>query len=302
MEVYELLRKLRVDRGISQKELADKITSRESLVKYENGKTYVPLIILMELLGKMNLELDEFLFYLDAGNEKRSSQAIKKLIAEIEESKKPSKHLLSKLKLIAKESQNIVDVRNYLVAKIFNWHLEPLSDRRLNIHDKLYVQIITKHLERVGEYGRFEITTFVSLLFLFSTEFINRQTSKIEKTITKHSDYEIFHSALCGLYNNAFLLMLERREIFHAKRYLEKLKHIRATMIFSGETEIYGHFYGLLLSNLTESSPTTQKELLDFFRGLNLICATKLKDEFLSDLRKYEKLYETSLLPHDESI
>lgn len=37
MEIHELLRKMRMDRGITHKQFADKITTRESVVKYENG-------------------------------------------------------------------------------------------------------------------------------------------------------------------------------------------------------------------------------------------------------------------------
>ena len=37
------------------------------------------------------------------------------------------------------------------------------------------------HLEKVAEYGRFEIVTFTSLAFLFTTEFIQMQASKVER-------------------------------------------------------------------------------------------------------------------------
>lgn len=66
MEVHELLRKIRKDRGIFQKDLAGKITFRESLVKYEKEENRIPLAILLEFLQKMNIELEEFLFYLNA--------------------------------------------------------------------------------------------------------------------------------------------------------------------------------------------------------------------------------------------
>lgn len=71
MEIHELLRKFRKERGLSQKELAHKITSRESLVKYESGKNQIPLIPLLAFLKKMNIELDECLFYL---NKRKSSK------------------------------------------------------------------------------------------------------------------------------------------------------------------------------------------------------------------------------------
>ena len=48
MEIHELLRKFLKERELYKKELAHKITSRESLVKYESGKNQIPLIPLIK--------------------------------------------------------------------------------------------------------------------------------------------------------------------------------------------------------------------------------------------------------------
>ncbi|EGP4803629.1 helix-turn-helix transcriptional regulator, partial [Enterococcus faecium] len=80
MEIHKLLRKLRVERGLSQKELSKGIITRETFVKYENGKTNIPFFVLIELLEKMNLSLDEFIFYLDKDILREKNWSLKKLI------------------------------------------------------------------------------------------------------------------------------------------------------------------------------------------------------------------------------
>ncbi|MFB8539266.1 helix-turn-helix domain-containing protein [Enterococcus thailandicus] len=290
MEIHELLRKMRIDRGITQKQLADKITTRESVVKYENGKNQVPLLVLLELLEKMNVNLDEFLFYLQVDNIRIKNKELNKLVRCIHEGKKPPQYILHNLKIIADKTGDIVDVRNFLVAKAFNWYNRSGNEREFTHSNQIYIKQIIEYLDRVNEFGRFEITSFTSLLFLFETSYINQRMNEIEKKIEKNRDYEIFHTSLYALYNNAFLLMLERKDYLHAVKYLKKYSNVRNNMVFSRETEIYVNFYSLLLDYLFDGTGK-EKELIQFFKGLKMISAEGLIDEFRSDLRKYEKIY-----------
>lgn len=290
MEIYELLRKMRINRGITQKQLANGITTRESIVKYENGKNHVPLLILSELLEKMNVNLDEFLFYLQADNVRTKNKELKKLIKSIRDGGQPSQYILHQLKIQADESSDIVDVRNYLVAKICDWYNRPKSERKVTRKDQSYISQIKDYLDRIDEFGRFEITTFTSLLFLFETNYIAQRINEIEKKIEKNKDYEIFHTSLYALYNNAFLLMLERKDQLHAENYLKKYSNVRKNMLFSRETEIYANFYNLLFRYLFGDMDKEQ-EIIQYFKALKLLGVNGLESEFLNDLRNYEKLY-----------
>ncbi len=84
--------------------------------------------------------------------------------------------------------------------------------------------------------------------------------------------------------------MLERKDYLHAVKYLKKYSNVRNNMVFSRETEIYVNFYSLLLDYLFDGTGK-EKELIQFFKGLKMISAEGLIDEFRSDLRKYEKIY-----------
>ena len=64
MDSGELLKKLRVERGISQKNLAHNITTRNTLSRYETGKNSIPFVILLEFLDKLNItSLKKYLAY-----------------------------------------------------------------------------------------------------------------------------------------------------------------------------------------------------------------------------------------------
>ncbi|NTR15897.1 helix-turn-helix transcriptional regulator, partial [Enterococcus faecium] len=65
MDSGELLKKLCVEIGISQKKLAHNITTRNTLSSYETGKNSIPFVILLEFLDKLNITMDEFVLYLE---------------------------------------------------------------------------------------------------------------------------------------------------------------------------------------------------------------------------------------------
>lgn len=293
MEIHELLRKLRVERGTYQKELSEGITTRETFVKYENGKTKIPFFVLIELLERMNLSLDEFVFYLDKDSVREKNWRLKKLIKKIREDKPNSQRTLRTLREKVRKTNNIVDIRNYLVVKTIDWYQLADSERKLNNSDKKYLSELKKYLEVVDEWGRFEMATFTTLLFIFETNYINGRLSGVEKKIEKHKDYEIFHSILIGMYNNAFLLMLERKETTLAKKYLEKMTDVRHKLLFFGDTEVYCNFYKLLFKHLTEESGRVN-ELIEYFEGLKIIGSHSLSKRFKVDLRKFELIYNTT--------
>lgn len=293
MEIHELLRKLRLERGISQKDLSYGITTRETFVKYENGRTKIPFFVLIELLERMNLNLDEFIFYLDKDNVREKNWSLKKLVKKLREDKSNFHHTLRTLREKAKDTNNIVDIRNYLVVKTIDWYQLAASKRKLSNSDTKYLSELKRYLEAVDDWGRFEMATFNTLLFVFETNYINGRLSDIERKIEKNKDFEIFHSILIGMYNNAFLLMLERKELSLAKKYLEKIADVRHRLLFFGDTEVYCSFYNLLLDHfMTEAGRAN--ELSNYFQGLTMIGSHSLSRRFKGDLRKFELIYNTT--------
>ncbi|WP_248299600.1 hypothetical protein [Enterococcus mundtii] len=84
--------------------------------------------------------------------------------------------------------------------------------------------------------------------------------------------------------------MLEREELKLAKYYLEKLFETRRRIIFQRETEIYHRFYQLVLAHI--EGEAVSNKIKDFIMGLELIGASKLKNEFLTDLHRFETQYK----------
>ena len=289
MKTYELLRKIRVNKGISQKSLSEGIITRATLSNYETGKNNIPFDILIELLSKLNIDTDEFIFYLNKDKFKEKNDSIKYFLEKTKEDS-ISKYSLDKLRSLAIQNNNVVDIRNYLIIKAYNWFNLPVNEQHLTFQDKKFLSILTKYLETVDEWGRFEMITFSSLLFFFKTSYIQTQISLIEKKLHRYSDFEIFQTIILGLYNNAFLLMLERKELVLSKHYLNKYKETYNTTLYSRENHIVCHFYHNLILHL-EKNKKGSNELLNIFQGLELLNFQDLIIEFKTDLKKFEKIY-----------
>lgn len=174
MEIHELLRKIRKDRGFSQKNLAHNITSRESIAKYENGERNIPFTILLEILDRLNVNVDEFLFYLEDDSIERKNIEMSAIMKVNNKEKISSKYHLQKLRKKIAVSNDIADVRNYLIVKTYHWSNGLEDERSLNKKDREYLKILKDYLEKVEEWGRFEMVSFASLLFyLVQLIFVN---------------------------------------------------------------------------------------------------------------------------------
>lgn len=186
MDSGELLKKLRVERGISQKNLAHNITTRNTLSRYETGKNSIPFVILLEFLDKLNITMDEFVLYLELDSIRKKNKKIKDFIKATRENRGSRKYTLEIIRKKANTTRDIVDIRNYLIIKTFDWYTLPIEKRKLNKNDKEHLDHFAYYLEKVNEWGRFEMISFSSLLFLFDTTIfpkgLQKSNAKLKNT------------------------------------------------------------------------------------------------------------------------
>ncbi|MCA6742816.1 helix-turn-helix domain-containing protein [Enterococcus durans] len=62
MDHSSLIKKLRLERGLSQKKLAQGISQRSTLASFENNATKISYNILIQYLDRMNVTLEEYQF------------------------------------------------------------------------------------------------------------------------------------------------------------------------------------------------------------------------------------------------
>jgi len=289
MKPYELLRQLRLERGLSQKELAEGIVTRTTISNYETGKNNISLEVLLLLLEKLNLTIDEFTCYLKLDKVNNKNQQMNTLL---EKSKHTalSCYSIAKFKPKTSNSKNMALIRDYLIIKANNWYSLSPEEQTLTKNDQRLLTELMNHLDTVTNWGRFEMTTFSSLLFFFNTNYIHYHILEIDKKIKNYPSFNIFQSIILALYNNSFLLMLERKEVTLAKEYLTKFHEHSKTMVFSREHLIVYLFYKNLILHI-EGNEIGTTEINKIFEALSLLDFQQMINEFKEDLKKFESLY-----------
>lgn len=87
-EINELVRELRQSRNLSQKFLAQDICSRETLTKFEQRGTQMSSKKLFQILDKMNINVEEFMFLLQNGELPFKQQVYREGILSLHDEKK----------------------------------------------------------------------------------------------------------------------------------------------------------------------------------------------------------------------
>ena len=168
----------------------------------------------------MNINLDEFVFYLNKHTVREKNWSLKKLVKKIREDETNFQRTLRTLREKTKDTNDSVDIRNYLVARTVNWYQLEGNERKLNTCDKKQLSRLKKYLEDVAEWGRFEMVTFSTLLFVFETNYIKDRLADIERKIVDcllrdcpslRSGYQLYQNLLYAV---------KKREIDTFKEYL----------------------------------------------------------------------------------
>lgn len=116
--------------------------------------------------------MDEFVLYLEFDSIWKKNKKIKDFIKVIRENRGLWKYILEIIWKKVNIIWDIVDICNYLIIKIFDWYILFIEKCKLNKNDKEYLDYFVNYLEKVNEWGRFEMISFSLLLFFFDINYI----------------------------------------------------------------------------------------------------------------------------------
>ncbi len=197
----ELFRKLRLERELSQQNLAEGICSRSALASFEYRNTGISLEIAVKLLEKMNVTLDEYMFMYN-----QSSVSPKREVAFALTSSPNLTDVKTRLEKLFKETGDVY--YEYLLIPIELSASGELSNKE----KKQKINKIKNHLERVEIWGRFEISIFVNCLYFFESEFIKISLKSSIEKMKDFQDQTYTTSYLDILIKNGISLAIQRED------------------------------------------------------------------------------------------
>lgn len=233
----EVIRRFREERRISQAVLANGIMSRQALNKFETRGTSISSEKLFSLLDRMNVTIEEYLSAIEYRGETEKKEIERKFIQCL------------------KEPAKMTDFLDYLSGR-FHLTDDPyyrikfsqftLEFAYINEEDYMSkaeeIDYIKNFLNRIEDWGVFELTVYSNCLFIFESEYIintfRRNNSKIQKFVNQKG----FKTTLYSLIDNCLILFLSRNEIDHFEKVLPTLFDISNTFENAYQRILYNIF------------------------------------------------------------
>lgn len=219
----ELIKKLRRERGLTQQQLAEGISTRTTLSSFENNKSRISADILFKYIEKMNISIQEYLFYFNDSTATEKEIATQHFYNNV--IKKRDSEIRKRILNYQNKYKNSKDFWFCCLAielKLFlnNRHIEPVFDVKEDI------KILKEYLNKIQQWGHFELSIFSNCLYIFSTEYIRGTYSTLLKKEKILSQIDTYENDLSIFLNNCIVLSFQRREYKNIAFYCDQLYKI----------------------------------------------------------------------------
>lgn len=274
MEHGKIIKKLRRERGISQRQLSDGIVARVTLTDFENKNTNISFQTLLLYLNRMNIRIDEF-FLLYASDEVQHVEKRKasEYFAQCTQNGVPE--VLKGIAYFQRKYQETEDTFYYFL--VINLRIFLLSENVLSI-DTLTDEIsfLMKYFEKIETWGRFEIAMFTNCLAVFPEIFIFLQHNKVVEKLTILSKDLLFQKDIAIYANNLIICSLSNGWPYLFECGWNLLKEIAD----SDEKNVFERLSCDYFAELFKSCPS--KERIDeIISIMNLVGLNHMANEFI---------------------
>ena len=214
----EFSKKIRQEKNLTQKELAEGILSKNFLSKFERGESKITSEIFLKLLERLNVSLDEFEQLVTA----KHSQ--KEFLQKLETFKsQKDEYLLENLEIEEKQLFQSDRNRRHLHNQILvEAHLQYLQGKNIDVKQK---RVIQSYLFEVEEWGDYEWELFGNIVFCLSTKETHLYLDSIFRKARLGKQDTMHKRMLCRILLNIFLEDIEANpsEASQVEAYLTEL-------------------------------------------------------------------------------
>lgn len=264
MEHGVLIRKLRKQRNMSQAQLAAGISSRTTLSSFENDHSSISSDILFKYLERLNVTVQEYYFYLND-----SVTPEKEYLAEYYYAEITKKHDREIAERIRDFRSKYVDSHDFYFC-CMSIELKLFLNKR-NAKDVYDVdedkRIIKDYLNRVQQWGHFEISLFSNCLDIFGSEYIRGTFSTLLKRTKLLSSIAAYQNDISIFLNNCIVLSFERKRFLDARYYINQLAKMSEDSPRKAFDRLMYQYYLELLKVLSDHNGHPEN-IVEEFRNL----------------------------------
>ncbi|MCO5432261.1 helix-turn-helix domain-containing protein [Enterococcus faecalis] len=279
----ELIRKLRIERGLSQESLSKGISSRTTLASFEQRKTNISFSLVVNYLEKMNISLEEYnyLYMKKCAHDKRKmSEILSNGSMDIQQRQELTKLLKNRYEKSNDRFFDLLAAQNHLLSLFMMKNMDDIE--KSDAYKK-----ISSHLERVETWGRFELVMFSNCLFLFSDEYISIMFETCVKRMSFYQEHMYFSKDFIAFLINGAQLSLSRGAISNLSIFIQEMKRVTEQFDDKNLFIIYKIMVNIL--SLIEQ-PDNKEHKTRFKRNyeiLEWLDMSSWKDYFIEQLLNY---------------
>ena len=271
----EFIKKIRKEKYLTQKELAEGILSKNFLSKFERGESKITSEIFMNLLERLNVSLDEFEQLVT------SKYSQKEFLQKLETFKSQKEvYLLENLKAEEKQLFQADRNRRHLHNQILvEAHLQYLQGKNLEVKQK---RVIQSYLFEVEEWGDYEWELFGNIVFCLSTKETDLYIDSIFRKARLGKQDMMHKRMLCRILLNIFLEVIESNpsEANQVEKYLIELLQDEE---FYYEKIRFNYLQGILYiyQGYVDKGKQQCLKMIDVFKNLKEVKKASQYEEYL---------------------
>ncbi|MGO4993839.1 helix-turn-helix domain-containing protein [Jeotgalibaca porci] len=277
MEIGFVIKRLRKERGLSQEELAKKITTRTTLASIENRNQTVSFHLLIKLLDRLNIRLEEFLFLLNEENYTIKMTLYRNVHSEFYLTGTTSNELQAELLQSYTDTKDFFYLSVYIQMQGILYRKEGITyveDSKL----KSYIETIKEYLNKITNWNHMELALFTNCLFFFDSEYILLSYNRVIKKMTAMKKLRLYQDDVLVFLLNGINVFFERDEDRLVEYLLSQLNEQ-----LSLDTQLYERSLYQFYKAVLEARQGKKEAMLDAHQIINYL-------EFVGLYRKAENL------------
>lgn len=281
MENYgKTLKKIRKSLSFTQTDISRGIMSQSNYSKVEKGEIDIPFSKMIDLLNRLGMSVDEFLYvHRDyTKNPGNQLKRLKQLNAGDEENILKNIEELKAIQNLSQQNQELLLIYEAFLLVLKNDY-KAASEKVLRIW---------KRLEKHDNWYLYDIRLINSILYLFPVDVAESIVDLALKRLNDYKNFRNLNQLAANLQINFLLLLIEN------KKYNTALNEIENLISFCIEKKLFRHLgvcyvrKGVLFDNLKKKDSSQW-----YKKGINLLEKTYNQD-LIPELKNEIKYYTTS--------
>lgn len=220
MKQGRYIKKLRLNKGLTQEQLSNGILTSNHLSKVEREESELSVETFFKLLDRLNVTFSEYesLYELDNDSQWNTNRAF--AVANTKEDRYLFEQIYEKEKRFYKKDGNIRHYHNQLLAKVF---IAQLSGTTINPKD---LRKISAYLFEVEEWGIYEISLFGNFAQFLSPDLCHQLLSSIFKKSQLFMTHRMYLEQVSQILLNVYYGDIEKKEWSYAKEIEMELERL----------------------------------------------------------------------------